>query len=68
MLPDALSVLSRFRQDVVTAERRGRSPRHLLDRAGTLVSQLQNAGADDRAIAEARQLYERAMKLPIEVD
>lgn len=45
------------------AEAEGRGSREALDLAATIISELEDAGADQHAIAEAKDLAERAIKL-----
>lgn len=60
----ALTALSTLRSLVRQAEYKGRGSREALDLAATIGSELEDAGADQHAIAEAKDLVDRAHRLP----
>lgn len=60
----ALTTLAHFRRDLAEAEARGWADSELLARAGGLASMIKGAGLDD-CVAEANNLYHRAMKLKV---
>lgn len=61
----AHALLSRFRKDLQTALKAGRSSVLLLDDAGTLVGSLERLGAGERMLNEGRVLSEKAMTLRV---
>lgn len=61
----ALTALSRFRRALVNAERHCRASTPLLEQAATIISSVEDAHLPAHNVASARDLYERAMRLPV---
>jgi len=61
--PEADAQFMRFKTDVLAAERSGRAPTNLIERAGTIVSFLEHAWQPEHVLDEARLWVARALNL-----
>lgn len=64
-LGQELARFARLTTDVEAAERRGQISIRLIEEVGSARVALTDAGASSFTLAEARAIYERAMRLPV---
>lgn len=64
-MEQAHKLASAFRRDLRSGQEAGRATPHLLDAAGTLVSDLERLGADALLLETGRGLANEALKLKL---
>lgn len=62
-MSEAHGVVSRFRRDLREAEMGSSIPTYLIDRAGTLVADIERLGADEPLVNVGKRLAAEAMAL-----